>query len=95
MTVAAVIFGRAVDLKGQVGVQLANKEPGTRLFVNQVGMLADPAEPGFLCQGLFQYRCAVGKGAVTKRSGQGLDSGRQLLQSLADDFVIVTAQCIA
>ncbi len=51
LATAAVFADRGVDRQRQVGVELAEKEPGTGLAVEQIGVLADPAEPGLLAPG--------------------------------------------
>ena len=94
-TAAAMIFARLVNLQGQVSVQLADKKPRAGLLVDQVGVFANPAKAGFLCQRLFKYRCAVGEGAIAKRSCQGFNFVGQLLQPFADDLVIIAAQRVA
>ncbi len=44
VAVAAVVVGGRVDGQWQVGIQLAEKEPGAGALIDQVGMLADPAQ---------------------------------------------------
>ena len=95
MTVTAVSLCRGIGRQCQVGVQLAEKKPGSGLLVDQVGVFADPAEPGLLCQCLFQYRCTVGKGAIAELADVRGDPVRQLLQSPAQQLVVVATEGIA
>ncbi|MCY1446662.1 hypothetical protein D9M71_632450 [compost metagenome] len=84
-----------IDGQRQVDVQLAEKEPAAGLLVEQQGVLADPAEPGLLRQGLFQHRRAVDEGAMAERADGLLDAIGQLLQTLADQLVVVAPQGVA
>ncbi len=57
-----------VDGQWQVRVELAEKEPGAAVAIDQVGVLADPPESGFLGDRFFEHRRAVDEDAVTERS---------------------------
>ncbi len=93
---AAVIFAFAGrDRQGQVGVELSEKKPGTGFLVDQVGVLADPAETGIACQRFFQHRRAVDKGAVAEFSDLIFNFIGQLLQAFAHHLVVIPAQRIA
>ena len=76
---AAAVGGalRRIDRQRQVGVELAEEEEAARALVDQVGVLADPAEPGLLGDGLLEHRCAVGEGAVAERADVLGDAARR------------------
>ena len=62
----AVVCCGFIDRQGQIGEKLTEEKPGAGLLVNQHRVLADPAQPGFLCQCPFQNRCAVDKRAIAE-----------------------------
>lgn len=66
--------GGFVHRQWQVDEQLGEEEVAARLAVEQQGVLADPAQPGLLGQGLFQHRSAVDEGAVTERADSLLNA---------------------
>ncbi len=84
-----------IDRQRQVGVELAEEEPGAGVARQQVGVLADPAQAGLLRQRLFQHRSAVDEGAVAERPDLCLDAVGELLQAPAQHLVIVATQRIA
>lgn len=84
---------RVVCRQRQVGVDLAEKEPGT-LTGEQVAVFAHPAEAGLGGDGFFQYRRAVTEHAVAIGTDDALDLRGEFLQTRADQFVIVAAQGI-
>ena len=49
------------------------------MLVEQICMFSDPADAGGLGQGLFHYRCAVGKCTISKRPDSFRDAVRQSL----------------
>ena len=61
---------------------------------DQVGVLADPAEPGLFGQRLFQHRGAVAEGPVLKRPHLRFDALGQFLQARAHEFVIIPPERI-
>ena len=64
---AAAVLGARVDRQWQVGVELAQHEERARALVDEVGVLADPAEPGIAGQRLFHHRARVDEGAMAER----------------------------
>ncbi len=58
-------------------------------------MLADPAQASLLGQRLFHHGCRIGKDAVADRPDLALDAIGQLLQTLANELVVVAPQRIA
>ncbi len=89
---AAMIGRRRVHRQGQVGEQLAEKKPGARTRIEQVGVLADPAESGIARQGFFQHRGRVDKCAVTEGADRFTDSIGEFLQSIAHQLVVIATQ---
>src|SRR5258708_2416655 len=67
-TGAAMIAGRRIDRQRQVDVKLAEKKPRTRIFVDQIGVLADPAEARIARERLLQHRRGVDEGAIAERA---------------------------
>ena len=48
-----------IGFQFQFGEDGAQKKPGTEFAADQIGVLALPAQPGFLRQRLFHYRGGV------------------------------------
>ena len=94
-TAAVIALLRRVHRQRQVGEQFAEEEPGAGVAGDEVGVLADPAQPGLLGQGLFQHRRAVDEGAVAERPDARLDAPGELLQAPAHELMVVAAQGIA
>ena len=93
---AAMVFAGSIHRQGNVGVDLAQKEPAARFPVQHQGVLALPAQPGFRRQRFFHYRGAVHKSPSQLAVRHGLTNAPgQNRQALADQLVIVTAQGIA
>ena len=90
-----VAGGGFVDRQGDVDEQFAKEEPAAGFAIEHQGVLADPAEAGLLCHGLFQHRCAVDEGSEAEGADHLLNALGQLLQALADQLVIVAAQRVA
>ena len=65
------------------------------LAIDQIGVLADPAEAGIARQRLLEDRRAVDECAVAKRSDPLGDAVAELLQTVAHELVIVAAQRVA
>lgn len=84
-----------VDGQWNVDEQFGKEEVAAGLAVQQQGVFADPAEPGLLGDGFFQHRGTVDKGAKAKGANSLLDTLGQLLNTLADQLVIVAAQGVA
>ena len=82
----------SVRHQGQVGVELAEEEPGAGGPVDEVGVLADPSEPGVARERLLHDRGAVGEGAVAERAGLGLDVVGEALEAAADDLVVIAPE---
>ena len=75
---AAAVAGHGrVDRQRQVGEYLAEEEPGTVLPVEQVGVLADPAEPRIARERLLEHRRAVGECAIARRRPPRRRAGRR------------------
>ena len=74
----------------QLGEDGAQKKPGTEFAADQIGVLALPAQPGFLCQRFFHYRGGVHEdfdlGAVFFKNIAG-----HSLELFLDQIVIVIA----
>ena len=85
----------ASDGQWQIGVELAEEEPGARLRVDQIGVLADPAETRLLGQRLFQHRRRVDEDAVAEGADGRGDAVGELLQAAAQHLVVVAAQGVA
>ena len=83
-----------INRQWRVGENLTQKKPRACLFVEQQGVLAYPAKPGISCQGFFQNRRAVYKGAITERANKIFDFRCQCLQTITNNLVIVTTDCI-
>ena len=55
---------RRIHRQREIGEHLTQEEPGPRVAVEQVRVLADPAEAGIARECLLEHRCAVGERAV-------------------------------
>ena len=61
---AAGVFDRVfIDGQWGIGINLAEKKPRTRLFVEKQSVLTNPTKARFFAQRLFQNRSRIGKGA--------------------------------
>jgi len=93
-----MVGGRGVGWQrcgqGQVGINFAEEKPRAGLLGEQVAVFANPAQPGFFCQCLFQDWCAIGKYAIAKCADGLFDACRQFLHALAQYFVIIASQRI-
>src|SRR3546814_16682364 len=76
----------------QVGVDLAEEEPGAGIAAHQQGVLADPAECGIAGMGFFQRRRTVGEYAVAVRPALFFDALRELAQPRAHQLVVIATQ---
>jgi hypothetical protein len=85
----------AVHRQRQVDIEFAEKEPGARLAVDQVGVFADPAQAGLLRQGFLHHRGRVDEDAVAIGTDQRPDALASALQALAQQLVIIPAEGIA
>ncbi len=83
-----------IDRQRQIGKQFAKKKPGAGAFVDQHCVLADPAESGFLGKCAFQYGGAIHKRPIAEITRVFANAFCKLLQAAADEFVIVTTQCV-
>ncbi len=84
-----------VHRQRQVGVELAQEEPGAGPGVEQHGVLADPAEPRLARQGPLHHRRRVDEGAVAEGAHLGLQPLGQGRQALAHQLVVVAAGGVA
>src|SRR6056297_13664 len=91
----AVVAHRLVGFELEVGIDFAEKEPTPGMPIQQVGVLAYPAQPGLGRQRLLHHGCRVGEHAVAERADFGLDLLRQLLEPASQRLVIVAADRIA
>ena len=62
--------------------------------IDQVRVFFQSAMARFFRQRFFHDRSAITKRAMTERSGQFGNPGRQFLQTLADHFVVITAKSV-
>ena len=92
---AAVVDPRRVWGQDELRVDDPEKKPGAGLPVDQVGVLADPAESRALRERLLQYRGRVDEDPVAEGADGRGDALGQLLQPAAQDLVIVPPQGIA
>ncbi len=92
---AAVIGGRRIGRERQVREEFAQHEQRARAGIDQVGVLADPAEPGIARERFLQYRGRIDEGAIAEAADRFLDAVRELLQPAAHDVVIVAAEGVA
>ncbi len=86
---------RRIDRQRQVGEDLAEKEPRAVVPVEQVGVLADPAEARVARERLLEHRSAVGERTIagrTDRRGKAIGQSRE---PRAQHLVIVAAERIA
>ena len=90
--------GRRAGVSGrqrQVGEYLADEEPRAGVAGDQVGVLADPAQPGIARQRLLEHRRTVDEHPIAVRAGDRGHCRRQLPQCAAHDLVIVAAERVA
>ena len=94
---AQVRFGGAGAGQLQIGVDFAEKEPAARLRVDQQRVLAHPAQPGLLRQGLLQHRGAVREGpkAGVHALRRLIDAPGQPGQPAAHQLVVILSQGVA
>lgn len=79
----------------QINVDLAEEEPRSGLSVQQIAVLANPAQPRPLGQRFFQHRSTVREDPAAKRANGGGNPIRQPLQPVSQHLVIIPAQRIA
>ena len=60
--------------------------------MDQIGVLADPAQPGLFRQRFFQNRGAISKGSITEGADEVLDPPDQRLQAISEYLVIVPSE---
>ena len=92
LQVPAMVRGWFVHGERNIGKEFAKKKPGTRVRVQQVGMLADPAQAGLLRQGFLEDRGAVHEYPVAGAPDPIPDELGQALQAGAQHLVVVPAQ---
>ncbi|MCY1366775.1 hypothetical protein D9M69_536810 [compost metagenome] len=91
VAIAAVArFGR-IGRQRDIDQDLAQEEHRAAVAVEQQRMLAAPAESALAGQRHFHHRRRIGKDAVAELADLGLDPAGQLLQTAAQDLVIVAA----
>lgn len=69
--------------QGQVGEDLAEQEPRAGLPIEQIRVLADPAQPRISRKRLLEHRGAVDEYAITHRACAFLDPSGEPLQTAA------------
>lgn len=84
-----------VGRQRQVGIDLAQEEPGSGLPAEHDGVLADPAQAGLFGQRFFHDRRRVGKHPVSEWSDDLFDPLPELLEPLADQLVVVAPERVA
>ena len=94
-TGSAVRLFRPIDRQFHVRVELAQEKPGAGTTIQQVGVLADPAQAGFFRERLFQHRRTVDKDAMPERADLCLNSARQAAQPSPQHLVIVASERVA
>ena len=92
---AAVVGRRLIERQRQVGEDLAKKEPRAGVAMEQVGVLADPAEAGVARERFLQDRAAVDEHTVRARGAVRADFLGELREPSAQHFVIVAAERVA
>src|SRR5207302_9319024 len=90
----AMLLDRRVRRQRQVGVDLAEKEPGAGA-VEEQRVLAAPADPGPHCELHFHHGRRVCEHAIAERTDFGLNPIAQALQPGAQHLVVVAAARIA
>ena len=63
--------------------------------MQQVGVLADPAQARLLGQRLFQHRCAVGEDTVAEMPHGHLNTVGEFLQPRAHNLVVIAPERVA
>ena len=79
----------------QVQVNLADEEIRAGARVDEIGVLADPAEAGIARERLLEDGRAVGECAIAERADSLGDAVAELLQTTAHELVIVASECVA
>jgi hypothetical protein len=90
-----MVGGGRIHGQGQVGEELAQHELRAGGRVDEVGVLADPAEAGVARERLLHHGPGVHEGAVAEGTDAPLERIRELLQSWAQDAVVVAAEGVA
>src|SRR5262249_48413239 len=67
----AMILRRLIRFQGEIGQDRPQEEPGAAASADHVGVLADPADPGFLRPILFHHRSGVDRGANRTAGREG------------------------
>ncbi len=94
-TAAAVRGNGLIDGQRQVREDLAEEEPRAVVTVEQVGVLADPAEARVACQRLFEHGGTVRECAITGAPRRCRQPVGQPCKPVAQHLVIVAAQRVA
>src|SRR6185437_15398336 len=90
-TTAAAVGVRRVGCDVERGVDLAEEQPGAVRARDEVGVLALPAQPGALGEGLFHHRRGVHEHLYLFTAARGDELGEVLQHSLYDVVVIAVA----
>src|SRR5262245_36026988 len=90
-----MIGRRSVDRQRRVGEDLAEKKPRAGLGVEQVRVLADPAEAGVARECFLQNRAAVDEYAMRLRNAVSANLFGELREPAAQNLVVVAAERIA
>ena len=74
-------MSRVIDRQRQIGIELAEEKPRTGFSVDDVGVFANPADTGFLGNGLFEHRARCRQIPDSQTSHAFFQSARQCLQT--------------
>jgi len=86
---------RRIDGQRQVREDLAEKKPRAIVTVEQVGVLADPAEARVARERLLEHRSTVGERAVALTTGCACHALGKSRQPRTHDLVIVAPKRVA
>src|SRR4029077_11933458 len=94
LTAPAMGRCRLIQRQGQVGEYLSQEEPRPGVARNEVGVLADPSQPGIAGQCFLKYRRGVDADAVAEGTDLHTDVFGQACKGTAHYLVIVASECI-
>ena len=93
---SAVIAPRCIRVEFPVEQDLANEKPGAQLLArNQIGILADPSDPGAGRPVLVHHRPRVHIDPARGAGTELLNRLHQSFQFAAQNLVVVVARCVA
>ena len=90
-----MIIQRRIGFERHVGKDFAEKKPGSVVPVQQVAVLALPAQSGPGGERFFEYRRAVGENPVAHGTADLDDTIGVTLQTLAHELVVIAPQRVA